>query len=75
MVLLLPFIACLWPIAAALVVRQSITELGAAEVAAFTPYSNFAAAAYCPPNKTATWSCGGTFFTVRRLRVRRLTRV
>ncbi|KAL1718109.1 Alpha/Beta hydrolase protein [Schizophyllum commune] len=58
MVLLLPFIACLWPIAAALVVRQSITELGAAEVAAFTPYSNFAAAAYCPPNKTATWSCG-----------------
>ncbi|KAL1739701.1 Alpha/Beta hydrolase protein [Schizophyllum fasciatum] len=56
--LALPLIACFWSVAAALVVRQSISALSDAQVATFTPYSNFAAAAYCPPNKTVNWDCG-----------------
>lgn len=51
-------LASLSPLASALVIRQTITELSDAEVAMFAPYSSFAAAAYCLPSETVTWSCG-----------------
>ncbi|VDC00963.1 unnamed protein product [Peniophora sp. CBMAI 1063] len=38
--------------------RQSITPLSTAQIDAFTPYSNFAAAAYCTAAQTADWDCG-----------------
>ncbi|CAK5263400.1 unnamed protein product [Mycena citricolor] len=41
--------------------RQSadanITALTDAEIDLFTPYSYYAAAAYCPPNTTLAWNC------------------
>ena len=39
--------------------RQAITALSSAQVESFTPYSFYAAAAYCPPSQTQSWSCGG----------------
>lgn len=38
--------------------RQSITALTSAQISAFKPYSFYAAAAYCNPSVTATWTCG-----------------
>jgi len=38
--------------------RQIITALTAAQVAAFKPYSYYAASAYCQPSTTLAWSCG-----------------
>ncbi|KDQ06116.1 hypothetical protein BOTBODRAFT_141283 [Botryobasidium botryosum FD-172 SS1] len=35
-----------------------IAVMSAAAVASFTPYAKFASAAYCPANKTRTWTCG-----------------
>ncbi|KAF8997825.1 lipase, partial [Cyathus striatus] len=37
---------------------NSISFLTPEEVASFTPYSYYAAAAYCPADKTKTWTCG-----------------
>ncbi|KZV71566.1 alpha/beta-hydrolase [Peniophora sp. CONT] len=38
--------------------RQAITALSTAQIDAFTPYSNFAAAAYCSGTQTSDWGCG-----------------
>ncbi|KAF8260710.1 lipase [Lactarius quietus] len=38
--------------------RQGITTLSQAQIEAFKPYSFYAAAAYCNPSKTLSWSCG-----------------
>lgn len=37
---------------------QGITPLSSADIAAFLPYTHFAAVAYCPPAVTLAWSCG-----------------
>ncbi|KAF8634616.1 hypothetical protein AX15_000821 [Amanita polypyramis BW_CC] len=37
---------------------QNITPLSSEQIAAFTPYTYFASAAYCQPNTTISWSCG-----------------
>ncbi|KAI9440856.1 lipase [Lactarius indigo] len=39
--------------------RQGITTLSQAQIEDFKPYSFYAAAAYCNPSNTLTWSCGG----------------
>jgi hypothetical protein len=38
---------------------QAITTLSSVQVRSFKPYSIYAAAAYCPPSMTLSWSCGG----------------
>ncbi|CAE6474914.1 unnamed protein product [Rhizoctonia solani] len=38
--------------------RAGVTQLTAAEIAAFKPYALLSRAGYCPASKTATWSCG-----------------
>ncbi|KAK7461016.1 hypothetical protein VKT23_008944 [Stygiomarasmius scandens] len=38
--------------------RQSITALSTAQISSFKPFSFFAAAAYCDPDKTLKWNCG-----------------
>lgn len=38
--------------------RQSITPLSPAQIAAFKPYSYYAAAAYCSAASTLSWTCG-----------------
>ncbi|KAH9166731.1 alpha/beta-hydrolase [Lactarius sanguifluus] len=38
--------------------RQDIATLSQAQIEEFKPYSFYAAAAYCDPSKTLTWSCG-----------------
>jgi hypothetical protein len=48
--------------AAAVTKRQAITTLSLAQVESFKPYSLYAAAAYCPPSQTLSWSCGGWSF-------------
>ncbi|KAJ2922655.1 hypothetical protein H1R20_g14447, partial [Candolleomyces eurysporus] len=42
-------------------VRQSVLTLTAAEVSAFRPYTEYAAATYCEPENTLAWNCGITF--------------
>ncbi|GLB41589.1 putative lipase (class 3) [Lyophyllum shimeji] len=39
--------------------RQSVTTLTAGQVAAYKPYSYYAASAYCQPASTLAWNCGG----------------
>ena len=39
---------------------QNITPLNTAQISVFTPFMYFASAAYCNPNTTINWSCGGT---------------
>lgn len=38
--------------------RRSVTALSTDEVNGFTPYTQFARAAYCNPSATVNWSCG-----------------
>lgn len=38
--------------------RQSVTQLTAAQVSSYKPYTYYAGAAYCSPSKTLTWTCG-----------------
>ncbi|KAF8493016.1 lipase [Russula emetica] len=38
--------------------RQTTTVLSSEEIEAFKPYTFYAAAAYCVPTETVTWSCG-----------------
>ncbi|KAH9166730.1 Alpha/Beta hydrolase protein [Lactarius sanguifluus] len=38
--------------------QDIITTLSQAQIEEFKPYSFYAAAAYCDPSKTLTWSCG-----------------
>ena len=44
--------------AIAITQRQAITTLSQAQIEGFKPYSLYAAAAYCNPANTLTWSCG-----------------
>jgi len=39
-------------------VRRAATALSVNQVNAFTPYTQFARAAYCDPSATSNWSCG-----------------
>ena len=39
--------------------RQGITQISAAEISSFKPFTFFASAAYCQPSTTINWSCGG----------------
>lgn len=43
-----------------LLVRQGITDLSPAQIAAFKPFTFFAGAGYCSASKTLAWTCGGT---------------
>ncbi|KAH9958857.1 lipase [Russula dissimulans] len=45
--------------AAAIIKRQSTTTLPQEQVDSFTPYTFYAAAAYCSPSQTLSWSCLG----------------
>jgi hypothetical protein len=49
--------------AAAVTKRQdgSLTDLSSAESESFRPYTLYAAAAYCQPSLTSSWSCGGVY--------------
>ena len=38
--------------------RSTITTLTSTQVSSYTPYAYYAAAGYCKPNTTITWSCG-----------------
>jgi hypothetical protein len=40
-------------------VRQGISDLSQAQIAAFKPFTFFAGAGYCSAAKTLTWTCGG----------------
>jgi hypothetical protein len=42
--------------------RRAEVTLSPAQVEAFKPYSRHAAAAYCSPSQTLSWSCGGWSF-------------
>ncbi|KAF8258441.1 alpha/beta-hydrolase [Lactarius quietus] len=44
--------------AIAIAKRQDIAPLSQAQIEEFKPYSLYAAAAYCDPSNTLTWSCG-----------------
>ncbi|KAI0285654.1 lipase [Russula brevipes] len=46
--------------AAAVSKRQAEVTLLPEQVEAFKPYSLYAAAAYCPPSQTLSWSCGAS---------------
>jgi hypothetical protein len=52
--------------ASVIIERQSITTLTTAQVAAFKPYTHYAAAAYCQPSQTLSWTCGGPCFVWAR---------
>ena len=44
---------------AAVVTRRGpVSALSTAQIKTFTPYSFFAATAYCKPSTTINWSCG-----------------
>ena len=45
-----------WPFASKR--SSSITSLTTSQVSAYTPYSYYAAAGYCDPSSTFTWTCG-----------------
>ena len=36
-----------------------VTALSSAEISSYTPFTQFARAAYCDPPKVKTWTCGG----------------
>lgn len=38
--------------------RQAITALEQSQITAFTPYTYYASAGYCPASETLTWTCG-----------------
>ena len=44
-----------------LIERQDFSNLTIAQIDVFTPYTWFAAAAFCQPSETLTWSCGGQY--------------
>jgi hypothetical protein len=44
--------------AAAAPPSNAFKTLSATQVQSFRPYSLYAAAAYCPPSQTQSWSCG-----------------
>ena len=50
----------------ALVKRQAITPLSAAQISAFKPFTFFASTAYCNPSKTLNWNCGREFLLMQK---------
>jgi hypothetical protein len=42
--------------------RQSLTSLTPEQIAAFRPFSHYAATAACDPSVVSTWTCGGESF-------------
>ena len=40
----------------------TVTKLEHVQLDAYTPYIEFARAAYCSPNKVTGWECGGLSF-------------
>jgi len=40
---------------------QAHTKLSSTQIESFRPYSLYAAAAYCQPSQTLSWSCGGPY--------------
>jgi len=40
-------------------VPSVVTALSSAEISSYTPFTQFARAAYCNPAKVRTWTCGG----------------
>jgi hypothetical protein len=42
--------------------HTTVTELNYTRLDTYTPYIDFARAAYCDPNKIAGWKCGGLSF-------------
>lgn len=40
---------------------EAVTVLSSAQLSAFSPYTQFARAAYCPSSKLTNWNCGGMF--------------
>lgn len=44
--------------------RQSITALSASQIATYKPYTYYSGTAYCLPNETVTWTCGGEDFMI-----------
>ncbi|KZP01504.1 alpha/beta-hydrolase [Calocera viscosa TUFC12733] len=38
--------------------RQTVTQIAVSTIDAYSPYTQFARAAYCPITETASWSCG-----------------
>jgi hypothetical protein len=44
--------------AAATPASDAFQTLSVMQVESFKPYSFYAAAAYCPPSQTLSWSCG-----------------
>lgn len=44
--------------------RSSTTTLSSSQISAFKPYAYYASAAYCEPDKTASWDCGGAHFVI-----------
>lgn len=48
-------------------VRASVTSLDASQLAAITPFVEFARVAYCPSEKLEGWGCGGNARTFMRL--------
>ena len=75
-VLLLPYLASL---AYAIAVPRdsaevearatAVTTLSAAQLAAYTPYTQLARAAYCPSSKIKNWGCGGVYFSLIRFSI------
>ncbi|KAF9644679.1 alpha/beta-hydrolase [Thelephora ganbajun] len=40
-------------------VPRAVVALSSAEISSYTPFTQFARAAYCDPTKVRTWTCGG----------------
>lgn len=40
-------------------VSRAVTALSSADISSYTPFTQFARAAYCDPAKVKTWTCGG----------------
>lgn len=40
-------------------VARTVTTLSGADISSYTPFTQFARAAYCDPTKIKTWTCGG----------------
>ena len=51
--------------AIAIAKRQGITTVSQAQIEEFKPYTLYAAAAFCNPSNTLTWSCGGPYIMSR----------
>jgi len=43
-------------------VPRAVAALSSADISSYTPFTQFARAAYCDPAKVKTWTCGGESF-------------